>query len=170
MKPATMQPTGAFALALAVAACAPSAPPPPRDLRQVAVAPPVNRTGRELVVAGAWWLERALGQPRTTVPDVLAAEARAVLARSGFQVVQPGAGAPELRFRLERWNLDPAAIDFIAVAVRAELVAVDGRILWSATRRRWMVPVRGAPSAAVASEWAARTIAETFLAGWRPAS
>lgn len=168
-----MRAAAALLVAAVAAGCAATAiPPPPQGVRQLGVLPPLNRTGRELMVSGDWWLERALGQPRAGVTDVLADEARTILARRGFRVLSPGSDVPGLRFVLRRWMPDPSGrFAFVGVDVRCELLDPNGKtVRWSATRRRWTVPVRGAASAAAANERAARIIAETFLASWQPAS
>src|SRR5438093_13403743 len=70
----------------------PNAPPLPATARTIAVLPPNNRTGDPLLIESAsFFLLYAAGPGRVTVPDVLAAEARAQLARRGITVMAPEA-------------------------------------------------------------------------------
>src|SRR5262245_1917842 len=67
-------------------------PPQPAtvNVRGVAVFPVYNETGDPLLIAGESLLEKyLLGTERYTVPDALAAVARARLARQGFHIVPP---------------------------------------------------------------------------------
>ena len=80
------------AVALVAAACTRSPTPPavPTAVRAVAVFPPNNRTGDELLVEGGSLLERyAFHTERVTVGDVLAAEARRQLEAQGIAVTAP---------------------------------------------------------------------------------
>jgi hypothetical protein len=140
---------------------------PPATL---AVSLPHNRTGSELAVAGDWILERwALGGRRVTVPDVLAAETRTLLAERGFVVAPPErADVPALELVVERWEPEAPSLAFVRVTLAATLVERPaGRVLWSARREGWMVPTRGAPTAAAASAMAARAVVQALYGGWR---
>src|SRR5438105_14818447 len=71
---------------------APVAPPLPATVQTIAVLPPNNRTGDPLLIESASFLHPyAAGPGRVTVPDVLAAEARAQFERRGFRVMTPEA-------------------------------------------------------------------------------
>jgi hypothetical protein len=158
---------------LAALACARQAPlpPPPEDLRTVAVPVPQNRTGSELPVAGDWLLERlGLGGARVSVPDLLAGEMRTVLAERGFVVTPPQAEeAPTLQVVLERWEPEVPSLAFVRVTIAVSLLErPGGRMRWSARRARWMVPTRGAPTAAVASTMAARAVVHELFGAWTP--
>src|SRR5262249_30698086 len=60
----------------------------PPEVRRIAVLPPTNLTGDELVVSGASALEKyAFHSDRITVSAELAAFARVELARRGFDVI-----------------------------------------------------------------------------------
>lgn len=158
-----------FAWLVLVVACGTHQAPPPTGVRTIAVAPPVNRTGSELVVAGDWYLERLLGARRATAADVVGAEAARLLGEHGFDVVPPGTpGAAELRVTLRRFDADVPHDEYVVADVDAVLTA-DDRTLWSTSRRSWIVPTRGAPSVAESWAMAARAVAQSLVDGWRPA-
>jgi hypothetical protein len=168
--------------------------PPPSTVRSVAVLPPANRTGGDLVVAGTSLLEvYAFGTDRTTVADVLAAELRAQLVRRGFTVVSPDVvatatehrpvGSPEAAAEIARRGglSDPVlfvAIDrfevdagthpaFIIVAADAALVEpAKGVVLWESHRRAGPIATPGTATLGAAYEIAARKLAEELVASW----
>src|SRR5262249_13111889 len=131
---------------------------PPGMVRTIAVLPPDNRTGDELLVSGSSVLERyVLATSRVTVADVLAAEAGIQLERRGFTVVPAdavaaptGGGVPRdvraasgiaergklpglaLYLEILRWDPDaPTEPSYIVVGARATLVdPASGRVVW----------------------------------------
>lgn len=176
-------------LGLGLAGCGrPPPPPPPLGVRTVAVLPPQNHTGRELVVMGSWLLERiVLRGEKVTVPDVLAREARTQLAARGFAVGEPPAAQarsvaeaaeaarelPEgalLYLDVRRWDADVPQLEFIAVGIDAALVeGPSGRVIWQWTWDGRLVPTRGAPTVGAADETAARAVVAALIEEWRPA-
>jgi hypothetical protein len=164
-----LHPSVAVSLAVLLLACAhPGAlPTPPAGVHTVAVAPPVDHTGT--VVGGERFLERLLGQPRTTLGDVLAAEMRGALARRGIAVAaETGTDVATFAVEVRRWEPDTPALRFVLVSLDARLVRDDGRTLWSARRDDWQVPTRGAPTPEAGATMAAHAVAEALVAGWRP--
>jgi ABC-type Mn2+/Zn2+ transport system permease subunit len=162
-------------LALAMlSSCArgPALPPPPVGIERIAVAPPENRTGRALVVGGAWLVDRMLGRPRTTVEDVMGAAAAAALARQGFTVVAPGAaGASTLRLAIERWEPDLPELTWVMATVEARVEPpAAGPSLWTGRIARRLVPTRDSASLGDAYTLAARAVVDELLAGWGPTS
>lgn len=153
---------GAGLLLVALSGCTKPPPPVPTSVHTVAVFPPVNRTDDELLITGGSILEKyVFHSERITVPDVLAAEARTLLERAGYQLISPelvetatGGQAPKsaqdaaataaahnlagdvLYIDLRQWtpNLTygPSAI---IVSMHIDLVdPASGRIIWSADR------------------------------------
>jgi hypothetical protein len=166
------RPAAMLALVLAVACVRQAAlSPPPEALRTLAVAAPRNQTGNELPVAADSILELlGLGRTRVSVPDLLGAETRTLLGERGFVLVPPeDETAPTLQLVIERWEPETPSLSFVLVTVGASLLEPPaGRVLWSVRRVRWMVPTRGAPTAATASAMAARTVVHTLFAEWIP--
>jgi hypothetical protein len=171
----------------------PSTPPLPATAQTIAVLPPNNRTGDLLLVESASFLHPYAGRPgRVTVPDVLAAEARAQLAQRGITVIAPEVviaaigrqtpGSPEeaaalaaqgklagsaLYIEIRRWEADmsPLHPQRIIVALEARLLdPATGRTVWIAQR-----PLHPVPTPGVATRWraymiAARKVAEELFA------
>lgn len=147
-------------------------PPPAATPVTLALTAPRNQTGSELPVTGDWLLERlARGGARVSVADVLAAEMATVLAAHGVAIVSSErADVPTLDVVLERWEPEVPSLAFVRVTIEASLVERrGGRVLWSARRARWMVPTRGAPTAAAASAMAARAVVQALFGAWEPA-
>ncbi len=143
-------------------------PAAPEHVRLIAVAPPQNRTGSELVVAGDWYLERLLGSKRATALDVLGAETARILDEHGFTVVTPETpGAAVLQITLRRFDAEPPGLEYVVADVDATLTGA-GRPTWTVSRRGWMVPTRGAPSVAESWTMAARAVAAELVGAWRP--
>ena len=146
-----------------------SAPP---ALRTVAIMPPVNLTGDELVVEGGSLLEKyVLDTPRATVPDILAAEARRQLEARGVTVIAADAAAgaaPELHLELRRWQPDaPFKPTYIIVSLAASLVAPDSRrVLWSAEHPARPIATPGAVSVPNADLIAAAKVVTELLASF----
>jgi hypothetical protein len=171
-------------------------PPPPATVRRVAVLTPDNRTGDGLLVAGTSLLERyAFRTERVTVPDVLAIELRATLARRGFAVVPPEtvqaategrpAGSPEaaaelarhghlddpvLMVVIDRWEPDaPTEPTFVIVAVEAALVdPSSGSVLWRVHPRMRPIKTPGAVTLGSAYEIAAGQVVQELVGSWGP--
>src|SRR5215467_6443052 len=81
-------------LPLLTLSCArpPVVPPLPATVQTIAILPPNNRTGDPLLIESASFLHPDADRPgRVTVPDALAAEARAQLEQRGFKVMMPEA-------------------------------------------------------------------------------
>jgi hypothetical protein len=155
-----------------LAGCAPPmAPLPaaPSGLRAVAVQQPVNRTNAALVVNDPGLIGKAVGESRSTVPDLLADDLRSELGQRGFRVARAGAGdTPTLQVEIRRWAPYPADYSAVNVDLAATLVeGTSGRTLWSAQRRDWNVPTPDARSSIEASEMASQEIAATLLDGWQ---
>ncbi len=180
-------------LAVVVTGCAVQAPPPPATVRTVAVFPPLNQTGEELLIAGGSILEKyVFHTERFTVGDVLAAEARSLLAQRGYDVVAPeaveaavGAQTPDSRYAaamlakdkglsgavlyidLRRWVV--SSPDAIIVSLRVDLVDVgSGRVLWSVDRPSRPVPTQGTIDVANAYYVAARRVMDEALESFTP--
>jgi hypothetical protein len=164
----------AIAVVLVLAACVqqlPPLPPAPTGIQRISVQQPENRTGRDLTVDDPGWLGRLVDQRRSNVPQVLATELGAELARRGFKVVDSGGSSPVLRTEIRRW--DPYSADYSMVTVDVVASVVDpesGRALWSAERSGWRVPTRDARSSREASAAASSAIAEALVDGWQPAA
>ena len=196
----TRRHVAAVLLALLAGGCvrAPAPTPAQTGLRRVAVFPPLNRTGDELVVEGGTLLEKyAFHTARVTVPDVLAAEARRQFQAAGVTVVAPdtvdaAAGdhpplsaeqagrraalahidAPVLFIDLGRWEPDaPFQPSFIIVSLEATLVdPKDGRVLWSAKRPSRPIATQGVIDLPAADVVAATAVmAEVMAPLFRPA-
>jgi hypothetical protein len=163
----------AIVMAVVLAGCVqppPPLPPAPNGIQRISVGKPENHTGRDLTVDDPGWLGRLVDQRRSNVPDVLATELRAELARLGFKVVDPGGSSPVLRTDIRRWEPHSADYSMVTVDVVASLVDPDsGRALWSAERSGWHVPTRDARSGPEASRAASTAIAEALVDGWKPA-
>jgi hypothetical protein len=155
---------------LGCAASPPPLPPPPQGVREIAVQAPVNRTGGELVVNDPGAIGRYLGDTRSTVPDLLAADLRTLLAAQGFRVVSATTDyVPALRTDIRRWK--PYSADYSEVEVGLVATLVDpetGRTLWTAERTDWRVQTPDARSAPEASATATREIARALIEGWQP--
>lgn len=154
------------------AAARPAPPPPgPSGVQEIAVAQPTNRTGGALVVEEPGWPANVIGETRSTVPDLLAADLRAQLTDRGFRLATPrSTGAPTLQVEIRRWELYSADYSTVTVDLLATLLEPSGRPLWSLERTRWSVPTRDARSSIDASNMAAEEIATTLIDGWQPAS
>jgi len=174
-------------------------PPQPTVVRAdaVAVFPVYNETGDPLLIAGESLLEKyLLGTERYTVPDALAAVARARLARQGFGIVPPaevdaavGGDPPQsgaeavgtaARHKIEgavlfiavrRWEPDNHFQPrFIIAAVTVQLIDVaTGHIIWSAENPARPIKTPGAINFGQAYSIAAETLMIDLLAPLRPA-
>jgi hypothetical protein len=162
----------AIVIALVLAGCVqppPPLPPAPSGIQRISVGKPENHTGRDLTVDDPGWLGRLVNERRSNVPDVLATELGAELARHGFKVVDPGGSSPILRTDIRRWEPYSADYSMVTVDMVASLVDPDsGRALWSAERSGWRVPTRDARSSREASLAASTAIAEALVDGWTP--
>lgn len=171
----------------------PSAPPLPTTAQTIAVLPPNNRTGDPLLIESASFLHPyAAGPGRVTVPDVLAAEARAQLERRGFRLMTPEAvttaignqtpSSPEeaadlaargklegsvLYIEIRRWEADMSPLHprRIIVALEARLIdTATGHTVWTAQHPLRPVPTPGAITRWVAYTIAARKVTEALFA------
>lgn len=180
--------------ALVVAACARSPTPPaaPTVVHAVAVFPPNNRTGDELLVEGGSLLERyAFHTERVTVADVLAAEARRQLAARGVAVIAPAIvdaavadyaprtaetaarqaarnhiEADVLYLEIRRWEPDaPFQPGRIIVSLAATLIdPADGHVVWSAAPPSRPIATPGAVTLGAADVIAAEHAIDDLLA------
>ena len=163
-------------LLLLVAGCMPRrVTPPPQDVRSVAVLPPGNRTGDDLLVAGGSVLEKyVFRSERVTVPDVLAVEAEELLRARGYQVrnvANPGRAEENLLdLEIQRWEPDSwAQPTFVIVGVSATLRdGATGRELWSARPPIGPIATPGAVVLGSAYEIAVRKIITELFASWPP--
>jgi hypothetical protein len=163
-------------------------------VRAVAVLTPYNRTGDELLVAGTSVLERyAFGTDRVTVPQVVAIELRAALARRGYTVVPPelvvaategrAASSPDaaadlarhghlddpvLMVIIDQWQPDaPTQPAFVIVAIQAALVdPSSGTVLWQTRRRARPIATPGSVTLGAAYETAVRSVVEELVGTW----
>jgi len=160
----------ATSVVLGCAATPPPLPPAPQGVREITVQPPANHTGSDLVVNDPGVLGRYLGDTRTTVPELLAADLRTLLADRGFRVVGATTDyVPALRTEIRRWAPYSADYSEIAVGLIATLVDPEtGHTLWTVERTDWRVPTPDARSAPEASATAAREIARALVEGWQP--
>ena len=172
----------------------PSAPPLPATVRTMAVLPPNNRTGDPLLIESASFWDPSAARPgRVTVADVLAAEARAQLARRGFTVMAPEAvtaaignqtpsspeeaadlvvhgkleGSSALYIEIRRWEADMSPLHprRILVALEARLIdTATGQVVWTAHPPLRPVPTPGAVTRWMAYTIAARKVAQELLA------
>ena len=161
----------------------PSAPPLPATVQTIAVLTPNNRTGDPLLIESASFFHPdAAGPGRVTVPDALAAEARAQLERRGFRVMTPEAvttaignqtpSSPEeaaalaargqlegsaLYIEIRRWEADtpPTHPRRILVALEVHLIdTATGHAMWTVH-----LPLRPVPTPGAITRWVAYTIA-----------
>jgi len=156
----------------------PTPPPPMIGTRAVAILPPTNLTGDELLVAGGSMLETyVLRADHVTVPDLLASEAEVVLRARGYQATARAARPGDadgsrvgLRLSLEirRWEPDSwTHPQFVIVGVSATLT--DGaKEVWSARPAIHHVATPGAVILGSAYEIAARQVVDELLASWQP--
>jgi hypothetical protein len=170
----TIHPLLAAVLALvSIAGCAMTPapiPPGPRGVQDIAVQPPSNQTGRELIVNQPGLLGAYFDEKRSTVPDVLASDLQSLLRDRGFRVLAANAdGVPTLRTQIRRW--DPYSADYsrITVSVLATLTdPTSGRTLWTLDRANWDLLTPDARNGQEASGIAARDIARALIEGWQP--
>ena len=168
----------------------PLLPLPPAG-EEVAVFPPNNRTGDDLLIAGASFLEKyALDTERITVPEVLAAAARVELASRGYEVVpaetvakatggvaptnpaeaaalaaHAGLAGQALYIEIRRWEADvPLRPSFVVVSLQMTLVeAATGKILWQADHPPRPVQTPGVANTGEAYIIAARRVVAEML-------
>jgi len=187
------------ALAVTLSGCAVpvAAPPLPAGVRDIAVLPTSNQTGRVLEVEYGGLLNLIVAARTLTVPEVLDESLRAELRARGFVVAEPATvtravgetpptsvrEAVDLTVRcrpapvalfivLEQWEPDLGpANNFVDVALEAWLIdAPRGRVIWTYRRRLQPVPTQGMPNVGEAYVAAARQLADDLVATWRPSS
>ena len=145
-------------------------PPAPVGVQDIAIQPPSNQTGRDLIVDQPGLLASYLGEKRETVPEVLAGDLRTLLRDRGFRVLAAPAGSvPTLRTEIRRW--DPYSADYSRITVSLLATLIDptsGRTLWTAERSGWHVETPAARNGQEASGIAARDVARTLVEGWQP--
>jgi hypothetical protein len=145
-------------------------PPGPAGVLDIAIQPPSNQTGRELIVDQPGLLGSYLGEKRETVPEVMAGDLRTLLRDRGFRVLAANAdGAPTLRTEIRRWEPHSADYSKITVSLLATLIdPASGRTLWTAERSDWAVQTPAARNGPEASGIAARDVARALIDGWQP--
>jgi hypothetical protein len=186
----------AFILLVVVCGCATPPDVVPLHITTIAVFPPVNRTGDDLLVSGGSMLGSLLEEKnRVTVMNLLAGEARFQLARDGFTVVSPEVvdkatqdlspptaseaaavasksdiDAAVLHLGVRVWEPDPPMVPSkIIVAVDGTLIdSKTGRTLWTSTRAPRPVSTAGAVIFGDACVIAAHLVMESMLGGLRP--
>jgi hypothetical protein len=145
-------------------------PPGPVGVQDIAIQPPSNQTGRDLIVDQPGLLGSYLGEKRETVPEVLAGDVRSLLRDRGFRVLTGNAeGVPTLRTEIRRW--DPYSADYSRVTVSLLAMLIDptsGRTLWTVARSDWNVETPAARNGQEASGIAARDVARALVEGWQP--
>jgi hypothetical protein len=186
-------------LLVATAGCATAGPSSTTAVGPVvAVLPPNNRTGNELLVGGTGLIDRyVIRAEQVTVSDVLLSEARFQLQQKGFDVTgRPAvdaalkgrtptspASAAELAsagglknlvlyLELRRWEGDaPMHTSFVIVGLQAALVdPITGKIVWQASHPAAPVATPGEIRMESAYITAARKVIAQMLAPLRPAS
>ncbi len=185
-------------LALMVAGCArsPTSASIAATAGAIAVLPPNNRTGDDLLVApGSLVGKYVFDDARVTIPDVLAGEARRQLARRGYTLVptetvdtalggQRPDSAPDAALLATRHHIDASVLyieirnweanahfnpDFVIVSIQATLVDPStGRVLWTADHPSRPVPTPGAVNPGDASVTAAAKVMKEMMAGLGP--
>jgi hypothetical protein len=145
-------------------------PPGPASVQDIAIQPPSNQTGRELIVDQPGLIGSYLGDKRETVPEVMAGDLRTLLRDRGFRVLAANAeGAPTLRTEIRRW--EPYSADYSKITVSLLVTLIDpasGRTLWTAERSGWNVETPAARNGQEASGIAARDVARALVDGWQP--
>jgi len=192
----SLHPRAALLLACCLAGCARLPPLAVLPVRSIAVLPAKNRTGDPLLIAGASFLEKyVLPTERYTVPEALAANARALLARQGFQVIAPvvvdaatngrapenieDAGALAARQQIEAavlyidircWEPNVGTEPtFVIAAVTATLIdPATGHVLWTGNHPARPVQTPGIVNLGDAYAVAARTLMTELLAPLAP--
>jgi hypothetical protein len=180
------------AAALLMTGCVKTPPLPPPSVHTIAVFPPYNRTGDDLLISGGSVLEKyVFHTERVTVPEVMAAEARTLLEGAGYTLISPelidaatagrtplsareaaamaaahGVAGDVLFIDLRQWtpNLTdgPSAI---LVSMRIDLVDPGtGRTVWSADRPLRPLQTPGTINFADAYWVAARSVIREMLA------
>jgi hypothetical protein len=182
-------------LALCVASCVQPPVPAPQPVRAIAVFPPNNQTGDPLLIAGASFLEKyILSTQPYTVSDALAEEARAQLAKGGFEIIaapvvdaatahevplsaDAAAGVAArnqldgavLYIEIRRWEPDvPFHPNFIIAWVTITLIDPNGTVLWTADHRSRPVPTPGVVNLGDAYADAAHRLISEMLAPLTP--
>ncbi len=185
-------------LPLCVAACArpPTTVSLPATADTIAVLPPNNRTGEDLLVSpGSFLGKYVFESERVSVPDLLAAEARAQLAQRGYAIVPPETvdtaldgqrphSAPDAAALAARHHIDASVLyleirrwepnghfnpDFVIVSVTATLISPStGDVLWTVDRPARPIPTPGTVAPGQADIIAATKVAEEILAGLGP--
>ncbi|HVO27367.1 MAG TPA: hypothetical protein VMW56_27450 [Candidatus Margulisiibacteriota bacterium] len=183
-------------LALWITGCVQPPRPTKVPVQTIAVFPPNNRTGDRLLIAGASFLEKyVLATEPYTVADALGAEARAQLAKAGFDVAAApvtgeatNAQIPSstdeaaaiaarrhmegavLYIEIRRWEssggTEPTAV--IAWIVATLIDAPNGQVLWTAEHPPRPVQTPGVISLGEAYAVAAHTLMAEMLAPLRP--
>ncbi|MBI3783097.1 MAG: hypothetical protein HY270_06830 [Deltaproteobacteria bacterium] len=155
--------------------------------RSIAVLPTNNRTGDDLLIGGASFLEQyAWHSDRTAVADILTAEASEHLTQDGFHVIasEEAATVPSdpqsaahyvasrhladvaLYIEIRRWETEASFHpSFVIAVVDVSLVeATSGRILWTASHPARPILTPGVVSVADAYALAADEVITNLLA------
>jgi len=169
-------------------------PQPPATVRRIAVLPP-NKLGDTAKTPATASVD-ALQAPRLTVGDVLAAEARLLLAQKGFQVVDPTSleaatagrvptspqmaaqivadahlDATPMYIEVAVWQPSNEGMQTTSVIVALNVMLVDaptGRVVWQVRRAPKPVPLYGTILTGQADVFAAETVMREVLAPLGP--
>lgn len=172
--------------------CAKPFTAPAKQPASVAVLPPSNRTGDDLLVAGGSFLDQYVFKTeRVTVPEILLAETRTFLEKRGYDVVsgekveaathgvapatveqasrlatQAGLG-DVLYLAIRRWDsLDQSTPAAVVVSIEASLIDSSGHVVWQANRPAKPVQTKGSINQGTAYAIAVKAVVEELFDSW----
>jgi hypothetical protein len=180
---------------LGVLGCTPSVvAPPPQAVHRIAVLPPYSLRGSDFSPAET--ANDALNPRQMTVGEVLAEQARGLLAEKGYEVVDPSIVKAATRDRLptspqaasqiaREGALDAAAMyieirlwepNYLGMKTDGVIVALDvmlidpqsGAVLWHARREPRPVPLHGVLLTGQANMFVAEIVMQEVLAPLEP--
>jgi len=193
MKSVKSSVTAAVILAWLVGCATTAVAPPPPRVHRIAVLPPNKPSDADKTPAAA--STDALPPASRTVADVLAAEARQLLAQKGFQVVDPTSvetathgriptsprmaaqivadahlDAAALYIEVPLWqpNFEGMVMNGVIVALNVMLVDSRGAVVWEVRRSTKPVPLYGTVLTGQADVLAAETVMREVLAPLGP--
>lgn len=187
---------GAFAITVALLAAGCSrlvTSPPPADVHAVLVLPVDNCTGSPLDAEPpplTSLVGREPSRPAITAGDLLTGALRAALLERGFAATAAAPGRPittteeaarfaaatapgavALYTRLRAWEATSMShLVYVAVALEAQLVASDGRVVWSAVLPSTPIDGGTASSVTLGYPEVARRVADLVVGDLRPAT
>jgi hypothetical protein len=182
-------------LATFAGACASTPATTSLDTTSIAVFPPNNRTGDDLLVSSSMLEKLVQASDPVTVPDLLAAQARLKLVEQGFTLVSPDLveaatrdqrptsateaaaiasrndiHAAVLYIEIRLWEPDPPMLPVNVIAA-LDLTLIDsatGHVLWTASRRARPIATPGAVIFGDAYVIAAHAVMEQMLRPLQP--